>query len=117
VPGEICVDWSAGAAADAAFAIAASTKATRTVFNRIERENIGNLLPNARKNGSTEPTSRPIADCSNVRRTSSHNSDARHVFSPFGTALHKKPNLTTDNTDNTDLHGSRKFNIGTFLSL
>ena len=25
-------------------------------------------------------------------------------------ALHKNPTLTTDNTDNTDLHGSKKFN-------
>jgi len=25
-------------------------------------------------------------------------------------ALHKKPNLTTDSTDDTDLHGSKKFN-------
>jgi len=55
VPVEICVDWSAGAAADAALAIAASTETTRTVFNRIERENIGNLLLNARRNGPTEP--------------------------------------------------------------
>jgi len=55
VPVEICVDWSAGVAADAAPAIVTSTRATRTVFNRIERENIGNLLPNARKKGSTEP--------------------------------------------------------------
>ncbi|HVG92570.1 MAG TPA: hypothetical protein VNB54_13840 [Alphaproteobacteria bacterium] len=55
MPVAICVDWSVGAAADAALAIAASTKATRTVFNIIERENIGNLLPNARKKGSTEP--------------------------------------------------------------
>jgi len=23
--------------------------------------------------------------------------------------MHKKPNLTTDDTDNTDLHGSKKF--------
>jgi hypothetical protein len=28
-------------------------------------------------------------------------------------ALHKNPNLTTDNTD---LHGSKKFNLGLFLS-
>jgi hypothetical protein len=25
-------------------------------------------------------------------------------------ALKQKPNLTTDNTDNTDLHGPKKFN-------
>jgi hypothetical protein len=24
--------------------------------------------------------------------------------------LHKNPNFTTDNTDNTDLHGSKEFN-------
>ena len=57
-PVAICVDWSDGAAADATVAIAASTEKTRIVFNRIERENIVNLLPNARRNGSTEPTSR-----------------------------------------------------------
>jgi len=55
MPVEICVDWSAGAAADAELAIAASTRPTRNVFNRIERENIGNLLPDAGKKGSTEP--------------------------------------------------------------
>jgi hypothetical protein len=55
MPGEICVDWSDGAAADAELAITASTRPIKTVFNRIERENIGNLLPNARRKGSTEP--------------------------------------------------------------
>jgi hypothetical protein len=46
MPVEICVDWSDGAAADAELAITASTRPIKTVFNRIERENIGNLLPN-----------------------------------------------------------------------
>jgi hypothetical protein len=55
MPAEICVDWSDGAAADAELAIVASTGITRTAFNRIERENIGNLLPNARRKGPTEP--------------------------------------------------------------
>jgi hypothetical protein len=58
MPVEICVDWSDGAAADAELAIATSTEITRTAFNRIERENIGNRLPNARRKGSTEPTAR-----------------------------------------------------------
>jgi hypothetical protein len=55
VPVEICVGWSDGAAADAELDITASTRPIKTVFNRIERENIGNLLPNARRKGSTEP--------------------------------------------------------------
>ena len=55
MPAEICVDWSDGAAADAELAIAASTEITRTAFNRIERENIGNLLPKCQEEGSTEP--------------------------------------------------------------
>jgi hypothetical protein len=46
MPVEICADWSDGAAADAALTIAPNTRATRTIFNRAERENIGNLLPN-----------------------------------------------------------------------
>jgi hypothetical protein len=49
MPVEICVDWSDGPAADATLAIVASTETTRTIFNKIERENIGNLLPNARR--------------------------------------------------------------------
>jgi len=55
MPVEICVDWSDGAAADATLAIVASTSPIKTVFSKIERENIGNLLPNAGRKGSTEP--------------------------------------------------------------
>jgi len=69
MPVEICVDWSAGAAADAELAIAPSTKATRTVFNRIERENIVSLLPNREEGLDRAEHPGSLGDCSNAMET------------------------------------------------
>src|SRR5215831_14634486 len=45
------------------------------------------------------------------RRSGTHYKNSFHElsFQLSRTALHKNQNLTTDNTDNTDLHGSKKF--------